>query len=98
MNCENCEACKTKQEAESIPFIAHESVVATLERTIKRLWILALALIFLLVGTNCAWLWWSNQWETAESWEIMQENDGGYNNYIGNDGDIVNGETDNQKD
>lgn len=97
MNCENCEACKAKQEAESIPFIAHESVVATLERTIKRLWILALALIFLLVGTNALWIWYNSQWETVESWEITQENDGGYNNYIGNDGDIVNGETDNQE-
>jgi hypothetical protein len=26
---------------------------------------------------------------------ITQENDGGYNNYIGNDGDINNGKTDN---
>ena len=26
---------------------------------------------------------------------ITQENDGGYNNYIGNDGDIINGNTNN---
>ena len=94
----NCETCKNKPQApESVPYIVHESAMARAERTAKRLWITILVLIFLLVGTNCAWLWWSNQWETVESWEITQENDGGYNNYIGNDGDIVNGKTDNQE-
>ena len=92
---ENCETCKKVQnEPESVPYIVHESAMARAERTAKRLWITILTLIFLLVGSNCAWLWWNNQWETVESWEITQENDGGYNNYIGNDGDIVNGETD----
>ena len=88
----NCETCKKAQSApENVPYITHESSMARMERQIKRLWITILVLIFLLVGTNGAWLWWSNQWETVESWEITQENDGGYNNYIGNDGDIVNG-------
>lgn len=94
----NCETCKKVQnEPENVPYIVHESSMARMERQIKRLWITILTLIFLLVGSNCAWLWWNNQWETVEKWEITQENDGGYNNYIGNDGDIVNGETDNQK-
>ena len=77
MNCENCEACKTKQEAESIPFIAHESVVATLERTIKRLWILALALIFLLVGTNAIWIWYESQFEDVVTTYEADASDGG---------------------
>lgn len=94
----SCETCKNKPATpESIPYIAHEFAMARAERTAKRLWITILTLIFLLVGSNCAWLWWSNQWKTVESWEITQENEGGYNNYIGNDGDIVNGETDNQE-
>lgn len=92
----NCENCKKVQNApESVPYIAHESSMARMERQIKRMWITILTLIFLLVGSNCAWIWWNNQWETVEKWEITQENDGGYNNYIGNDGDIVNGETNN---
>lgn len=92
----NCETCKKVQNApENVPYIVHESSMARMERQIKRLWITILTLIFLLVGSNCAWLWWNNQWETVEKWEITQENDGGYNNYIGNDGDIVNGEADN---
>lgn len=96
MNCENCEACKAKQEAENIPFIAHESVVATLERTIKRLWILALALIFLLVGTNALWIWRESQFEDVViTQDVAQDAENGTNNFIG--GDLI-GETDNQND
>lgn len=92
----NCETCKKVQNApESVPYIVHEASMARMERQIKRLWITVLILVFLLVGTNAAWLYYENQWETVEKWEITQENDGGYNNYIGNDGDIVNGETNN---
>ena len=91
----NCETCKKVQNApENVPYIVHESSMARMERQIKRLWITVLVLIVMLVATNGAWIWYCNQWETVESWKITQENDGGYNNYIGNDGDIVNGETD----
>ena len=95
----NCESCKGKDSRapESVSYIVHESSMARMERQIKRLWITVLVLIFLLVGTNAAWLYYESQWGIVEKWEITQENDGGYNNYIGNDGDIVNGETDNQK-
>lgn len=95
----NCESCNNKTGTPgSVPYIVHESSMARMERTIKRLWITILTLVFLLVGSNCVWIWCNSQWETVESWEITQENDGGYNNYIGNDGDIVNGETDYQED
>lgn len=88
-NCGNCNG-KDKNTPENVPYLVHESEMARAERTIKRLWITTLILIFMLVGTNAAWLWWNNQWETVESWEITQENEGGNNNYIGNDGDITN--------
>ena len=89
---ENCETCKARagKEPESVPYIVHEAAMARMERQAKRIWITILVLIFLLVGTNGAWLWWNNQLETVESWEITQENEGGNNNYIGNDGDITN--------
>ena len=92
MDVENCENCKAKscKEPESVPYIVHEASMARMERQAKRLWITVLVLIFLLVGTNGAWLWWNNQWEAVESWDITQENEGGNNNYIGNDGDITN--------
>lgn len=93
----NCESCNGKDShaPESVPYIVHESSMARMERQAKRLWISVLLLIVMLVGTNAAWLYYESQLETVEKWEITQENDGGYNNYIGNDGDIVNGKADN---
>ena len=66
-------------------------ISAMAERTIKRLWIVIILLIVLLVGTNVAWLIYEAQWQVVETTEVTQENDGGYNNYVGNDGDIYNG-------
>ena len=87
----DCKSCKSKeQHTEAVPFIVHEGTMARAEITIKRLWITILLLIALLVGTNGAWIWYCNQWETVESWEIMQENDGANNNFIGNEGYITN--------
>ena len=87
----DCKSCKVKeQHAEPVPFIVHEGMMARAERTAKRLWITILLLIVLLVGTNGLWIWYCNQWETVESWEIMQENDGANNNFIGNEGYITN--------
>lgn len=90
---ENCENCKGKDSRapESVPYIVHESSMARMERQIKRLWITILVLIFMLVGTNGAWLWWNNQWKTVYQ-EVTQEADNGTNNFIG--GDLI-GETDN---
>ena len=87
----NCENCKKVQNApESVPYIVHESSMARMERQIKRLWITILTLIFLLVGSNCVWILYENQFDDIE---IVQENADGYNSFIGNDGDIVYGET-----
>ena len=93
----DCETCKEKrkvisQAPKDVPYIAHESAVARLERVIKRLWVLALVLIVLLAASNAAWIWWESQFEEVR---IEQDNESGYNNFIGNDGDIYNGEADN---
>ena len=89
----NCETCKNKPTTpETIPYIAHESAMARNERTVKRLWIAILTLIFLLVGSNCAWIWWNSQWETIYQ-EVTQEADNGTNNFVG--GDVI-GETNDQ--
>ena len=83
----SCETCKNKQtNHESIPYAAHELAMAQNERTVKRLWITILTLIFLLVGSNCAWLWWNNQWETVYQ-EVTQDADTGTNNFVG--GDVI---------
>jgi hypothetical protein len=67
-----------------------------MERQTKRLWITILVLIFLLVGTNCAWLWYESQFEIVETTqEVIQEADNGENHFVG--GDIV-GETNSEND
>ena len=64
----NCETCKGKTTTpESIPYAAYELSMARAERTAKRLWITILTLIFLLVGSNCAWLWYNAQFEAVET-------------------------------
>lgn len=94
-NCSNCNDEKKKPEA--VPYIVHESAMARAERSSKRLWIAVILLIVMLVGTNGAWIWYESQFEVVETTEITQENADGYNNYIGNDGDINNGNTDDKE-
>lgn len=74
-------------EQNTIPYYAHEGIVARMERTIRRLWILCIILILLLAGTNAAWIYYENSFEDVV---VTQENDDGYNNYIGDDGAITN--------
>ena len=88
-------ACKNCKDNEQIPEQSkNELAFAFAERMVRRLWVTILVLIFLLVGTNGAWLWWSNQWETVYQ-EVTQEADNGTNNFVG--GDVI-GETNNQND
>ena len=92
-----CNHCGTNSTPTSVPYVVHESDMARAERHTKALiWVIVL-LIVLLVGSNGAWLWYENQFEVVEETTetiITQDNADGYNNYIGNDGDIVNGEAD----
>ena len=82
MNCEEC-----KENRVTVPYIVHESNMARMERIIKRLWILMILLVLMLVGTNAAWIYYENSFEDIV---VTQENEDGYNNCIGNDGDIFN--------
>lgn len=75
---------------EQIPFIAFESALARLERTNRRLFILCIILILLLLATNLSWIYYENSFEDVV---VTQDNANGYNSYIGNDGNINYGET-----
>lgn len=82
----DCKTCKeNRQNVEPVPYIVHESAMARMERTIKRIWIALILVICLLVATNAAWIWYESQWEIVETWqEVEQEADGdGANNFIG---------------
>ena len=73
----DCNSCKErKQQAEPVSYLAYESMKTTLERTIKRLWILAIVLILLLAGTNAAWVYYESQF-VDEVYTVESSTDGG---------------------
>ena len=76
-----------------VPYIVHESIMARMERMIKRLWILCILLVLLLVGTNGAWIWYENQF-MDESLTVTQDLDSGNGgDAVINDGVHINGES-----
>jgi len=70
-----------------VPYFVHEGMLARQERTIKRLWILCIIIFLALIGTNAGWIVHENSFEDIV---VTQDNADGYNNYVGNDGDITN--------
>ena len=88
-----CNSCNTNDMA-VMPIAQHEKDQNRLMGIIKWLIAVIVILIVLLVGSNVGWLIYNSQFEVVEeNTTITQDNESGYNNYIGNDGDIVNGET-----
>lgn len=79
-----------EKDNEKIPRFAYESAISHSDRVNKRLFILCIILIIALLATNVGWVIYESQFE---DYVVTQENDDGYNNFIGNDGDIYNGET-----
>ena len=73
----NCDSCG-KRPPEPVPYVVHESDMARLERTIKRLWILLLVMLVLLVGTNGAWIYYESQFveETTTVEQDIETGDG----------------------
>lgn len=76
-------------EQASIPYIAHESMMARLERITHRQWIVILVLILALVASNVGWIVYESQRETYEEVTVTQdantEEGNAVNRYIGGD-------------
>ena len=89
-----CNSCNTNDMA-VMPIAQHEKDQNRLMGIIKSLIAVIVILIVILVGSNVGWLIYESQYEVVEetSTTVEQKNENGYNNFIGNDGDIVNGET-----
>ena len=90
----NCETCKKVQNApESVPYVVHESSMARMERQVRRLLIALIVAIVLLFASSAiftyAWL----QYDYSSEDIVTVDGKDGIANYIGNDGDIVNGES-----
>lgn len=78
-------------EQQNIPYFAHEGIMARMERTIKRLWVLCIILIALLAITNGAWILYESQFiDEITVTQDVDSKDGG--NAIINDGVRINGE------
>lgn len=93
-----CNNCGAESLNVTVPYVVHESAMARCERHNKKLWVVILVLIGTLIVSNLAWIIYNSQFEFVEETtetSITQENDVGDNNCIGNDGDIVYGEAEN---
>lgn len=87
----DCNNCTKNVYTTMVPMVVLENTRAQMDLHAKRLIRVIVLLIVLLVGSNAAWMYYENQFETVR---IQQENDRGINNFIGNDGDIYNGDSD----
>lgn len=86
MDCNTC----SESRGTSIPYIAYESAMARGERHLRRVVMALVVAIIGIVLSNVIWLIaWSQYDYIGESCVVDAVN--GVANYIGNDGDIVNG-------
>jgi hypothetical protein len=79
----------------SIPYFVHQDDMNKMDMSHKRIetWHLGIIilLIILLVGSNLWWIYYENQFEDTVT--VTQDTPNGNNNFIGRDGDITNGST-----
>lgn len=66
----------------NIPYQAHESMIARMEISNKRLWILNLILVIILVLTNAGWIYYESQFIDVQT-TVEAEQDGDSVNIIG---------------
>lgn len=71
-----------------VPYVVYESAQARMERTIHKLWVLAILLIVLLVATNAGWIWYELQFIDEVTEAVTTTTDNGGNAY----GTIISGE------
>lgn len=78
---------------QNVPFVVYESAMTRHERTIKKLIITIIICIVLIFASNLAWLGFFNQYEfcSTDTESVTVDGKDGIANYVGNDGDVVNG-------
>lgn len=84
---------ENKDEMIMIPYIVYESAMARSERHLRRLVIAVIISVVMIVVSNLAWLYMWNSYEYVGESSVSVEGDGTAN-YVGNDGDIINGTSD----
>lgn len=84
--------CLYNNASVSIPFIAFEAALDREERKAKRLIIALVIAIVMMFASNAIWLYaWCQYDYGYETDSVEVETGDGNANYVGNDGDIING-------
>ena len=86
------EASLTDRDKTTVPYFMHEFTVYKLHSIIKKLIIVIIVCIALIFASNFMWLSFFNQYDVYSEETVTVDGNEGIANYIGNDGDIVNGE------
>lgn len=78
----------------NIPYIVYEAMLEKEDRQQRRMVVIIVLLIVLLVASNAFWVYEWNQYDYIDSdTDIdLDADSGGNTNYIGRDGEIINGE------
>lgn len=92
-----CDGCKNKVYTEeekmlTVPYVVHQSVAARQERQIRRMWVALIVSIALMFFTNMIWVGVFSSYDYSSEEIIVDAEDNGNANYIGQDGNIYNGE------
>ena len=91
-----------RKEVSEVKEIKKQSIAREMledyKRQNKRLFIILIIVLCMWFTTGVYLVYILNDIGTIETTEVTQDNKDGYNNYIGNDGDINNGKTDSKKD
>ena len=94
MSCNECEHNNTERNdlPANVPYIVYEAERARSERLFKRMWIAIIVAVALIFASNAVWLWAWTLYDYYSETITVDSADGGNANYIGQDGDIYNGE------
>ena len=87
-----CNNCGTTNNMESIPYVAYQSTVSDYKMMLKRMWVALIVLLLILFATNTIWIYSWMQYDYSSEEIIVDAEDNGNANYIGQDGNIYNGE------
>lgn len=81
------------EENIQVPYIVHEADMARMERSNKRLSVLATIVVALLFISNGLWLWVWNQYEYVDTSTVTTsvDQDGDGNNIFGNGNEVNDG-------
>lgn len=98
-----CDGCKNKVYTEeekmlTVPYVVHQSAAARQERQIRRMWIALIVAIALMFFTNMIWVGVFSSYDySSTTEEIIVDAEDGNANYIGQDGNIYNGENNSEE-